>query len=254
MKNFGTMFAKEIKEYLRTYKIFVVPGLFLLFGLTSPIITKLLPSLLGSLAEEINIILPEMTWIDSYGQFFKNLNQMGILAIILTTMGTIAEERNRSIAQLVLTKPVSRTSYVLSKYVANLLLITLSSILAFFAAWFYTDVLFTGTIFLNGLGATGVYIVYLAVILALIILASAMTKSAIAAGGLTVLGLVIFNLLPLFSKALSKYSPAVLTDYIYQVAGGTAVSSEVCGAIAFAAGTIIILLATASLLFSRKEL
>lgn len=254
MKNFGTMFAKEIKEYLRTYKIFVVPGLFLLFGLTSPIITKLLPSLLGSLAEEINITLPEMTWIDSYGQFFKNLNQMGILAIILTTMGTIAEERNRSIAQLVLTKPVSRTSYVLSKYVANLLLITLSSILAFFAAWFYTDVLFTGTIFLNGLGATGVYIVYLAVILALIILASAVTKSAIAAGGLTVLGLVIINLLPLFSKALSKYSPAVLTDYIYQVAGGTAVSGEVWGAIAFAAGTIIILLATASLLFSHKEL
>lgn len=254
MKNFGIMFGKEVKEFLRTYKIFVVPGLFLLFGLTSPILTKLLPSLLGSLAEEIDIVLPEMTWVDSYGQFFKNLNQMGILAIILTTMGTIAEERNRGIAQLVLTKPVPRTAYVLAKYGANLLLMTLSAILAFFAAWFYTDVLFTGTSFLNGLGATGVFIAYLAVVLALVLLGSAMTKSAIAAGGLTVLGLIVLNLLPLFSKALSKYSPAVLTDYIYHVTRGTAAPSDVWGAIAFAAGTVIILLATASLLFSRKEL
>ncbi|HOC06278.1 MAG: ABC transporter permease [Bacillota bacterium] len=254
MKNFGIMFGKEIKEFLRTYKVFVVPGLFLLFGFTSPIITKVLPSLLSSLAEEINFVLPEMTWVDSYGQFFKNLNQMGILAIILTTMGTIAEERNRGISQLVLTKPVPRTSYVLAKYAANFLPIAFTTVLAFFATWFYTDVLFPDTVFLNGLGATGVYIAYLAVILALVILASAMTKSAIAAGGLTVLGLIILNLLPLFSKALSKYSPAVLADYIYQVAGGTAASGDVWGAIACAAGTVIILLTTASLVFSRKEL
>jgi ABC-2 type transport system permease protein len=179
---------------------------------------------------------------------------MGILAIILTTMGTIAEERNRGISQLVLTKPVPRTSYVLAKYAANFLPIAFTTVLAFFATWFYTDVLFPDTVFLNGLGATGVYIAYLAVILALVILASAMTKSAIAAGGLTVLGLIILNLLPLFSKALSKYSPAVLADYIYQVAGGTAASGDVWGAIACAAGTVIILLTTASLVFSRKEL
>ncbi|MDD4658492.1 MAG: ABC-2 transporter permease [Eubacteriales bacterium] len=254
MKNFGTMFFKEIREFLRTYKIYVVPGLFLLFGLTSPILTKLMPKLLGNLVTEISITLPEMTWLDAYGQFFKNLNQMGILAIILTTMGTIADERNRGITQLVLTKPVSRTGYVLAKYAANLLLISLASLLAFCAAWFYTDVLFADTVFLAGLKATGIYLAYVAVILALIIFASAMTKSAIAAGGLTVLGLIILNLLPLFSRTLSKYSPAVLTDYISQAAAGTAASCDIWGAVAFAAGTIALLLGSASLLFSRKEL
>ena len=254
MKNFGTMFAKEIREFLRTYKIYVVPGLFLLFGFTSPILTKLMPQLLGSLAAEIEITLPEMTWLDSYGQFFKNLTQMGMLAIILTTMGTIADERNRGITQLILTKPVSRTGYILAKYTANLLLISLATLLAFTAAWFYTDILFTDTVFLGGLAGTGLYLVYLAVILAIIIFTSTMTKSAIAAGGLTVLGIITLNLLPLFSKTLSKYSPATLTDYISQAAAGSAAGADIWRAIAFAAGTVILLLGFASFLFERKEL
>lgn len=254
MKNFGTMFAKEIREFLRTYKIYVIPGLFLLFGFTSPILTKLMPKLLGSLGTEIIITLPEMTWLDSYGQFFKNLTQMGLLAIILTTMGTIADERNRGITQLVLTKPVSRTGYILAKYTANLLLISMATLLAFMAAWFYTDILFAETDFLGGLAATGLYLVYVAVILAIIIFASAMTKSAIAAGGLTVLGLITLNLLPLFSQPLNKYSPAVLTDYISQAAAGSAAIADIWRAVAFAAGTVILLLGSVSFLFARKEI
>ncbi len=254
MKNFGRMFCKEIREFLRTYKIYVIPGLFLLFGFVSPILTKLMPKLLGSLVTEMAITLPEMTWLDSYGQFFKNLTQMGLLAIILTTMGAIADERNRGVTQLVLTKPVSRTGYVLAKYAANLLLISVATLLSFIAAWYYTNVLFTGTNFIAGLMATGLYLIYVTVILALTIFCSALTKSAIAAGGLTVLGLVILSLLPLFSKTLNKFSPAVLTDYMSQAAAGTAASTDVWGAIAFAACTVILLLASASLLFSRKEL
>jgi len=254
MKNSLRMFAKEIREFLRTYKIYVVPGIFLLFGFASPILTKMMPELLGSMAGEIGITLPEMTWIDSYGQFFKNLVQMGILAIILTTMGTVAEERNRGVAQLVLTKPVSRTGYIVAKYGANLLLISVAAVIAFCATWLYTDILFEGTQFGVGLAATGLFLVYVGVILALTIFSSSITKSPIAAGGLAVLGYFIISLLPLFGKTLSKYSPAALVDYTSSIVSGSANIADLWWAIGVAVCTIIGLLGMGSVIFQHQEL
>ena len=59
MKNSLRFLGKELREILRTYKIYTIPGIFLLFGFASPILTKLLPDLMENLAGEINIILPE---------------------------------------------------------------------------------------------------------------------------------------------------------------------------------------------------
>lgn len=246
------MFGKEIREILRTYKIYTIPGIFLLFGFASPILTKLLPEMLGGLMEELN--LPEMTWIDSYAQLFKNLVQMGILAVILITMGTIADERNKGVAQLVLTKPVSRTGYILAKYAANLLLVSTSALLAFLATWIYTGILFSGTELAPGLAGIGIYILYAAVILAMTIFSSAISKSTLAAGGLSILGLAIISLLPLFGKTLHKYSPGALTSYINSVLTGTANGIEVAWAAVVAVVTCIILLGLASLIFQNQEL
>lgn|SRR5690554_3683523 len=248
------IFAKEMKEFFRTYKIYVVPGIFLLFGFASPIITKLLPELLGSMVEEMGFPLPEMTWEDSYSQFFKNVYQIGILAVILTTMGTIADERGKGVAQLVLTKPVSRNGYVLAKYAANLLIMSITALLAFHATWLYTKVLFDGTQYLSGLYATGIFIVYLAVILALMIFSSSLTKTPVASGGIAVLGLFITSILSLFSKGLNKYSPGALVEYTNQVLGGTANTTELGCALLVALGTCIALLALACFIFQRQEL
>ncbi|MGI6366100.1 MAG: ABC transporter permease [Bacillota bacterium] len=254
MKNSLRLLGKELREILRTYKIYTIPGIFLLFGFASPILTKLLPEMLGSMMEEMGMQLPEQTWLDSYGQLFKNLVQMGILAVILTTMGTIADERNKGVAQLVLTKPVSRTGYILAKYAANLLLVGISALLAFLATWFYTDILFEGTQFGPGLAATGLYILYAAVILAVTIFSSAITKSTLAAGGLSILGLIVISLLPLLGETLHKYSPGALTAYLNSALTGTADAVQVGWAVAVAAATILGLLGLASFIFHRQEL
>jgi len=254
MKNSIRIFLKEVREFLRTYKIYTVPGILLLFGFASPILTKIMPDLLGNLAGDMGITLPEMSWIDSYDQFFKNVVQIGMLAIILTTMGSIADERNRGVAQLVLTKPVSRTGYIVAKYFANFLLVSVAALLAFLATWFYTDILFEGTEFVSGLAGTGLYILYVGVILALTILGSSISKSSIAAGGIAVLGYFVIGLLPLFSTGLSKYSPGALSGYINAIIRGTANLTDVWWAVAVAIATIIALLSIASLIFKHQEL
>lgn len=254
MKNSLRLLGKELREILRTYKLYTIPGIFLLFGFASPILTKLLPEMLGSMMEEMGMQLPEQTWLDSYGQLFKNLIQMGILAVILTTMGTIADERNKGVAQLVLTKPVSRTGYILAKYVANLLLVGISALLAFLATWFYTDILFEGTQFGPGFTAIGVYILYAAVVLAITIFSSAITKSTLAAGGLSILGLIIISLLPLLGETLHKYSPGSLTAHLNSALTSTADTAQMGWAVAVAVATILALLGLASFIFHRQEL
>lgn len=254
MKGFWLMLKKEFKEFLRTYKLYVIPGLFLLLGFTSPILTKLTPQLLGSLFSDIGLELPTMTWLDSYAQFFKNLSQLGLLAVVLTTMGTIAEERNRGVAQLVLTKPVSRGGYVIAKYVASLLVVSLATLLAFGATWFYTDILFTDTVLSAGATATAIYLIYMAVILALTVLASALTKSVAAAGGLTVCGFIALKILPLFSPLLAKYSPEAMLGWLDVASKGEPLSAAFWIAAAVTVGVVGVILGAAVWTFSRVEL
>ena len=68
MTGFAAFFAKEMLEIRRTWRAWVVPGLLLFFGVTSPIIALVTPSLLASVAGSqpgLVIQLPEPTAADA---------------------------------------------------------------------------------------------------------------------------------------------------------------------------------------------
>ena len=70
---------KEISEYIRTYKLLIMLAVFGVFGITNPLMAKLLPEILGSLMTDgIIITIPEATAYDAWMQFFKNATQIGI--------------------------------------------------------------------------------------------------------------------------------------------------------------------------------
>ena len=82
-----TFLKKEFKEIIKTYRIWVIPLIFLFFGMLSPIVVKILPDLFKSQLKSQGIIIniPPQTAVDSFLQYFKNLSQIGMLAIILFT-------------------------------------------------------------------------------------------------------------------------------------------------------------------------
>ena len=55
------LLGKEIKEQLRTYKLVIVGGVFLLFGITTPLMLKYLPQILEMFGEGMDITMPELT-------------------------------------------------------------------------------------------------------------------------------------------------------------------------------------------------
>jgi ABC-2 type transport system permease protein len=118
MTPLGAFLRKESREVFRTWRIWVLPGLMLFAGVTSPIVALITPALLESLAGSqpgVVIKLPPPTAIDSYQQFMKNLDQLLILALIITGAGAVAAERRSGTAVLVLTKPLSRRGFIVAK-------------------------------------------------------------------------------------------------------------------------------------------
>lgn len=201
--NFAVLLRKELLELWRTHRFLTVAIVFVAFaGLLSPLIAKLTPELLKDLSlsvgQTISIELPEPTAADAIGQFLKNLTQIGVIALILVTMGSVALERERGTAALVLSKPVSRLSFLLAKFTALTLAFAVCLGLAALTCWAYTLMLFGPFELLVLVQVSLQAGLYMWVLLAATFLCSALLKSQIAAGaaafavyiGLSVLGMV----------------------------------------------------------------
>lgn len=190
----------------------MLPLIFLFFGLTSPIITRLMPDLLSEMAGEFEITLPPQTWLDSFMQFFKNMNQIGLIGLVIVLMGSVSDEKNKGTLLMVLTKPVSKSSFVLAKVISASLLFLLSSLLAFFACALYTSVLFEGMILFRAIEALVPFIVFGLCMICVTVGISSMFRNNIASGGISLAVYFIFSLSPLLGAAFREYSPGALIE------------------------------------------
>lgn len=250
----SSFLRKEFREIFRTYKIYVIPGVFLLFGFLSPILAKLMPDLLKSMAQDLKITIPTPTAIDAYAQLFKNLNQMGILAVIFTLIGQVADEKIRGTAVLMLTKPVPKWSFIVSKFIASSSLVILSTLLSYLACLYYTLLLFKDArLELSALAVT-LLIAYYLLVMAVTLLASTVSRSVALSGALSVGGFLILSILPTFHRIFAQYSPGALVDYQNRILAGTAPFSEAVPALGITIVLTALLVGLAVAVFKRQEL
>lgn len=123
MSGFDAFVRKEAREILRTWRIWVLPGILLFFALTGPVLAKYTPEIIkaagGPQVAYLSKLIPPPTLYDAYAQWAKNLSQIGLFALIIIYGGLISSERKSGTAILVLTKPVSREAFVVAKALVN---------------------------------------------------------------------------------------------------------------------------------------
>ena len=103
------LLRKELLEQWRTTRLPVVATVFLLVGLSSPLLARFTPEILKAVGGgQFSIMLPTPTAADAYDQLAKNLGQFGALIAVLLAMGSVATEKERGTAALILTKPAGR--------------------------------------------------------------------------------------------------------------------------------------------------
>jgi len=251
---FGPLLSKEWREQWRTSKTIIFGLVFLVTGIISPVLAKYTPALLRTIPdvpEGLAALIPEPTVVDAVGQYIKNASQFGVLLVVLLTMGSVAQEKERGTAAMLLTKPIQRSALILAKWAAGMATLILGVGVSAAACLVYTALFFELLPIVAFLALNGLLIVFFGVYLSVSILASTLARTqAMAAGGAFggVVFLLVFGALP----RLGDYLPSgLLTWGSALLVGG---DKTAWPALAVSLGIMALSLGLACLHFERQEI
>ncbi len=186
MRGFGAFAAKEMLETRKTWRLWVLPGVLVFLGLTTPIMAAVTPAILRATAQRqpgVVIHFPPPTSVDAYLQFMGNLAQLALLVVIITGAAAVAGERRAGTAVLVLTKPLSRAAFVWAKVVANLAILIIATALGAALCIAVTILLFDTAHIAAFLESVALWLALAAMFVCLMVfLSAALDRQAAAAG------------------------------------------------------------------------
>jgi ABC-2 type transport system permease protein len=221
MAGFGALLRKELLEQWRTSRLPIVATVFLLVGLSSPLLARFTPEILKAVAgDQIPIVLPTPSAGDAVDQLAKNLGQFGGLIAVLLAMGSVATEKERGTAAMILSKPAGRGGFLLAKLVAIGTCLALAVAVATAGAWFYTFVLFEPLSPLGVAASAVLQWLLLMALAAVTFLGSVLTRSSLAAAGLGIAAFIVLGILGAF-PTIGRFVPTGLSAPARALALGT---------------------------------
>lgn len=254
MKAYLAFTKKEFMENFRTYKIFIMGVVYLLFGIMSPALAKIMPEILKSATPKgMMITIPTPTALDSWGQFFKNVGQTGMLVLVIVFCGLMANEFSRGTLVNILTKGMKRSTVVLSKLTMAVIVWTLSYLLSFVITFYYT------AYFWEMDGMNHQFLTFFSMwlfgvlLITLLIFGGILFKSiygSLLIAGAAIVMMMLINIAP----KLQKYNPIMLSSDNMSLLTAQKNVSDVMPAIIICIGSIILLVAFSVILFNKKQI
>ena len=254
MKGYFAFLKKEWMENIRTYRLMIVFLVFVLFGISSPLMAKFLPDLIGAMdMNGIQLTLPEPSALDCYAQFFQNITQIGLLVFVFVFSGCISQEVYKGTLINVISKGLSRKAIVLAKFTMISLLWSGALLLAFILTLGYTWYLFPEDMILQPSFAILCLWLFGMMIISLLCLGSTLFKNSYGALLFLVLmlaGLFVFNMFP----NLQQFNPLYLINTSMDMLQPTYTMSEAYASICVSIICSILSLLGSLYIFQRKVL
>lgn len=254
MREFIAFLKKEWQESIASYRLLILVIVFALFGLMNVFTAKYTPEIVGHLiSEEMASTIPVPKLVDVWLQFFKNIGQVGIFVVVILFSGTLTNEYSKGTLTLLITKGLSRFKIILAKWLMNVLVFTLSYLLAVGLTFIYAQIYFD-SMELNQL-ILGIFILWLFTVflISLISLASVLFKTnylvLLFVGGINV-GLMLLNLIP----KVKEYNPITLGTSSSSLLQGSLGDLDLTKGIVVTIGLIILMNLLAIKLFNKKSL
>jgi ABC-2 type transport system permease protein len=165
--------------------------------------------------------MPEPTYIQGYEQFFKNISQLGLWVIIFALMGSVCKEKDNGSAIIVLTKPLTRATMIMSKFLVASVMFTVAYAFAYVVHIIYSLILFEAAGNIDAFLSIAMMWLYCILVIAITISMSAICKKTLTSG---VMSFVILFILTILSSLpilkLDKLSPGVLATVNKVIAEG----------------------------------
>lgn len=251
--SFFVALRKEILEQWRSYRLLIVVAVFVAFGLMSPLIAKFTPELIKLIpeGEQLADLIPPPTAADAVAQYIKNISQFGVILALLMAMGAVAQEKDKGTAALVLVKPMSRSAFLVAKFVALALTFAAGIAIAAAAAYYYTLLLFEPLDVPGWLALNGLMLLFVLVYVALTLFASTISKSQAVASGLAFAMLIVLASIGAL-PGVGEYLPGQLLAWGSGLFAGS--DAESWPALWLSVGIIAAALVGAWVIFKRQEI
>lgn len=219
MRQFLLFFRKEMLEIGRSYKWLWVPLVFLMLGIMQPVMTRFMPVILdsaGNMPTGMTITIEPPSGMEVMAQTLGQYNSVGLLILVLSIMPLISGERQSGVSQMIFAKPVSYVSYAAAKWAIMLSLVTVSFVLGYAGAWYYTTQMIGSVETVAVIKAGLHYLLWLWFAGSLTLLMSSLMNSA---AGIAFISLGAAILLPMTSGWLARhtaYNPGSLPQISVQ--------------------------------------
>ncbi len=255
MKSFIAFTRKEFVESLRTYRLFVLAAVLLVLGIMSPLFAKLLPELLSGvdLGGGFAITTPEPTVMDSWTQFFKNVGQMGMLALVIIFSGSMANELSRGTLVNLLTKGMKRHTVILAKFFSASALWSASYLLCLGVCFVYTEYFWPESVLLNAPFAFLSLWLFGEFLISLLIFGGTLFGNFYGSL-LTCLGVIIVLSLLSIAPAAQPYNPLSLAGSTLGLLNAQNEIADFLPATLICAGLTLVLAAASVIVFNKKKL
>ncbi|MGE6631596.1 ABC transporter permease [Bacillus sp. NPDC077027] len=217
MRNISILLKVELLEAVRNIKFIWLTLFFTILGVTQPLIDKYMEVIIKNFGGIEGIMIDpnapepqanEVILATFSGQF----NQIGLIVLIISFMGMIANEKNSGVQGFIFTRPVTSLEYISSKLFGNWFISMVCISIGSFVSYFYTIYLFGYYSITDFLLFLVFYSLWILFIISLVILFSTIIKSSLFIGVTTILLSIVLLMLGNINETFSLFLPSgVLT-------------------------------------------
>ncbi|EOR20763.1 ABC transporter permease subunit [Cytobacillus oceanisediminis] len=215
MKNFITLFQKEMLESKRNGKWIWLPVVIMILGISQPITTYYMPQIIekaGNLPEGAKIEFPVPTGAEVLAATLSQYGTIGTLLFVLATMGVISQERQNNVLTLIMARPVTAFQYIASKWSSQVIIALTSLFSSYVLTWYYTNLLFSPVRWIDVLISFLIYSLWIIFILTFTIWLGTFLRNSGGIAGVSITLLAALSLLTGLATKYMKWSPATLRD------------------------------------------
>lgn len=195
-----TLWRLELLRLVRTGRLWIIIGVYVLFGVVGPLGARYLSRLVERFGGGVQVVVPEPTALDGMGQFHSNAGQLGLLAVLAVAAAALTFDARPEWAAFLRTRTRSVRHLVVPRVVASTLAAVLGLVLGSVVAAVLTGVLIAPVPLDDLLLGTAFGAVYLAFAVAVVAAASSVARQTMSTVLLAVgvlLVLPILQVLPI---------------------------------------------------------
>ena len=213
----------------KTSKFIVFPVVIILFAIISPITARYMNQILDLALSDsgINIVLTDPTVLDSYLQYIGNLYETILFVVLFVGVGFFIKDKTKGLLPLVLSKPISKTKYLLSKYISLNILILVSLLLGYLVFSYYTYFIFKEVDMFGMFLTTMLFFVFAIYILSISLFTATHFNSYLASVSVTFGIYILTSMLTIFEVSIFKYLPGFISSSSVDILIGEEVVGDV---------------------------